>query len=565
MKWYICQIFLFTFFVISPLRVDAAKDDNTMHLFAKWKSIPTEQLDKIANKAQEVYQSDSAMTAFTIIANRYDKSKGTCEANRAAADALRHMGYIYQYQLFDYSLAYLNLQKSLDISLAEGYKENLPYIYLHFANIAYNDCQTAFNGSIYKKVMPLYRKALSAATTISRWDMYLNIMGNIYAMAFDLRHSIDMTEILGLFPRKGIDQDTPLYRYILCIHDALVANQEHRYEDALHSLDNAIPLCKQMKSSQYYYLRLVRHRASIYMDMGDYDKTIETLKERLSLAEHYGIEDSRIQTLKLIAYVYRKRGDEPNANRWQVTYYQQKDSFLRSSHLLRVDRIQLGDMLGKVNRYNTELQQRNHVQTAILGINYFVLVLVIFLLILLAISHRKLREKNRSLYISTQKILEREKTSKRERDKMNKLIQQEQEEPEPSTASDEKAQKYKSSTLTEEDKLRIYNKLIDVMNHDKAIFSSDFGIHQLAELTNVPSRHLSQVINEHFGHTFKTLLTRYRIREACHRLSDGHYSHLSIEGIAESVGFKSRSSFVQAFKRETGLSPSDYQKEALNS
>ena len=40
-----------------------------------------------------------------------------------------------------------------------------------------------------------------------------------------------------------------------------------------------------------------------------------------------------------------------------------------------------------------------------------------------------------------------------------------------------------------------------------------------------------------------------------------HYGHLTIEGIAASVGIKSRTNFSNNFKKITGLSPSEYQRQ----
>ena len=41
-----------------------------------------------------------------------------------------------------------------------------------------------------------------------------------------------------------------------------------------------------------------------------------------------------------------------------------------------------------------------------------------------------------------------------------------------------------------------------------------------------------------------------------------NYGNYTIEAISESVGFKSRSTFVTSFKRITGLTPSQYQRMA---
>jgi AraC-like DNA-binding protein len=58
-----------------------------------------------------------------------------------------------------------------------------------------------------------------------------------------------------------------------------------------------------------------------------------------------------------------------------------------------------------------------------------------------------------------------------------------------------------------------------------------------------------------FGMTFRAYLLRARINEARRLLVTGH---LSITGVAYSVGFNDGSHFARMFKRFTGMLPSDY-------
>jgi AraC-like DNA-binding protein len=77
--------------------------------------------------------------------------------------------------------------------------------------------------------------------------------------------------------------------------------------------------------------------------------------------------------------------------------------------------------------------------------------------------------------------------------------------------------------------------------------------------------YVSQVINEKYDNNFNHLLNEYRIKESCRRMNDtDNYGNYTIESIALSVGFKSRSNFISTFKRFTGLTPSAYLKIAKN-
>lgn len=66
-----------------------------------------------------------------------------------------------------------------------------------------------------------------------------------------------------------------------------------------------------------------------------------------------------------------------------------------------------------------------------------------------------------------------------------------------------------------------------------------------------------------YGKNFKTILNECRVREACIRLGDTErYGNITIQGIYESLGYRSASSFNRAFRLVTGMSPSAFLKQA---
>ncbi len=96
------------------------------------------------------------------------------------------------------------------------------------------------------------------------------------------------------------------------------------------------------------------------------------------------------------------------------------------------------------------------------------------------------------------------------------------------------------------------------------IYTPDFNIEKMAASLGIPARRVSKAINKGLSQNFSTALQTFRIREACRRLSPRSegFSNYTIEAVAESVGFRSRSNFHSIFKKITGLTPSQYQKLA---
>ena len=93
----------------------------------------------------------------------------------------------------------------------------------------------------------------------------------------------------------------------------------------------------------------------------------------------------------------------------------------------------------------------------------------------------------------------------------------------------------------------------------------DFSLSMLAQIVESNTNYVSQAINTSLNKNFRSLLNEYRIKEAMRRMKDNDtYGNYSIQGISESVGFKSASNFIAAFKKMTGMTPSLYQKLSKN-
>ena len=69
------------------------------------------------------------------------------------------------------------------------------------------------------------------------------------------------------------------------------------------------------------------------------------------------------------------------------------------------------------------------------------------------------------------------------------------------------------------------------------------------------------MINDTYGKSFKTYLNEFRIREACRRLLDNeNFGNFTIRAIHQELGFRTATSFVSAFRKVTGMTPSEYKK-----
>lgn len=122
--------------------------------------------------------------------------------------------------------------------------------------------------------------------------------------------------------------------------------------------------------------------------------------------------------------------------------------------------------------------------------------------------------------------------------------------------------KYEKSALDADLANDIRQKLERYVETEKPYLNSELSMPLLAEELKVSLHHLSQVINGQLGQNFSDFINRYRIEEMKRRLTAPSYSHLKIEEIAFDTGFNSKSTFQAAFKKFTGMTPSEYRKKA---
>lgn len=117
-------------------------------------------------------------------------------------------------------------------------------------------------------------------------------------------------------------------------------------------------------------------------------------------------------------------------------------------------------------------------------------------------------------------------------------------------------QKYKTSNLAPEAQKMLLDKLKRLMSEQKPHLQPNFSLPDLAQRLNVSVHVLSQIINDGLGKSFFEMTAEYRIEEAKRLLKE--QANIKVEEIAEQVGYNSKSSFNTAFKRLSGMTPSEF-------
>ncbi len=105
---------------------------------------------------------------------------------------------------------------------------------------------------------------------------------------------------------------------------------------------------------------------------------------------------------------------------------------------------------------------------------------------------------------------------------------------------------------------KLKEELTVLMETEKPYLDNELGLPQLAAEMNISSHDLSYLLNEGFGKNFFQYINAYRVAEAKQLMLSEKHRHFNILGIAYSAGFNSKTTFNTSFKKETGLSPSQF-------
>ncbi len=121
--------------------------------------------------------------------------------------------------------------------------------------------------------------------------------------------------------------------------------------------------------------------------------------------------------------------------------------------------------------------------------------------------------------------------------------------------------KYKHSPLKNDEIKGLLNTIDNFFKENQMYLKPEFSLDMLATSIKVPKHHLSQVINSEMKTTFYDLVNTKRIEYAMLKIKEAHNLNITLEGIGYECGFNSKSAFFRNFKKKTGKTPGQYQKE----
>jgi AraC-like DNA-binding protein len=119
-----------------------------------------------------------------------------------------------------------------------------------------------------------------------------------------------------------------------------------------------------------------------------------------------------------------------------------------------------------------------------------------------------------------------------------------------------KKKNYERSIAGNLDTEIIRNRLLDLMEDEKIYLDYNISLNSVAESLSIKPRQFSQILNTAFRASFWDFINKYRIEEAARIIKEDTESN--ILSICYRTGFSSKSSFNTAFKKFTGVTPTEY-------
>ena len=104
-------------------------------------------------------------------------------------------------------------------------------------------------------------------------------------------------------------------------------------------------------------------------------------------------------------------------------------------------------------------------------------------------------------------------------------------------------------------------RLDKLMREERPYLDPELTLNDLAQQLGLSKNEVTHLLNHHQGVNFFTYVNNYRIEAVIDKFGDSRYDHFTIMAIAEDCGFHSKSTFNSLFKKQTGVTPSEYKRQ----
>lgn len=503
----------------APLLGDA--ENKLDSVYSRWRTLPTDSLFSKGIGYYDNHQEDSALICFTICSNRHVSSMSTHEKS-LVIKSLTMSARLY-FRFFEYGKAYEQLAQAMSICGDKDMGDCMTGVYMEQGALLMTYAHQKPKPENFSKAEQAYRNAFWSALKYKQWPSLQTAFFNLGNHLYGVQRLTDMRRELAAFASAPIPADVPRLQYMRSFHRGLSYVLQGKQQMARSAFRQQLTQVTDGAYANIYRFEAYTALVKSFAFDNQLDSAIhyELLMRQLAIETH--MKDGEALTARDLADFYTQLGDTLAAKHYADAALRSKDSLLAVNNL---DQVSALNFVSQLIKQEARIHRQEQVsQWLTLGL--IVAVVVASLAALWLFARRKRRN-------------------------IEPVVPQSESTPMP---------KYQSSALDDESKQQLKERIQHVLQTSVAVYDQAFCLNQLAELCASNPKYVSQVINELYGCNFTSLISSLRVKEACRRMADKeNYGNLSLEGIAFSVGFKSRVTMYQAFKKTMGMTPTDYQK-----
>jgi len=118
----------------------------------------------------------------------------------------------------------------------------------------------------------------------------------------------------------------------------------------------------------------------------------------------------------------------------------------------------------------------------------------------------------------------------------------------------------KTNTIPKHEAYFLLNRVKDFMHSNEPYLNPELTLKDLSQELKMPERLLSGVINQYNNQNFYDFVNTFRVEKAKKLLTENESKRKTIQEIIWDSGFNSKSTFNLAFKKLTGITPTEFKK-----
>lgn len=499
----------------------------------------------------EAQQPDSALVYFTRAASMYSPNLDA-EAKQSCVRAYVGKWVVFFSYLFDYPQAYEALQRAMEICESSGLDKS--HVEVSMGGMLQVLAEQSDSQELYDMAADYYTSGLRHAIASHRLNdadrAFINLLG--------------LASPDGLRPEVGeVWEEYNTLRPGPADHRRRLA---HTMFHALHGDRGALLRLEGEADAlpdeaEYERLRFIAYQTAsqIRGESGNLTEAIRIIEKADNYARARGILDGEIEAIRSGEQWLRLCGEESKADSMRVRYLRLKERFLNSRQITRLNELRFLSDIRKNAEQIESMQSTMHMQLLLIILFVLLGIAVGSLLWVYFTKNRSLQKAYDTLYQNLRDKIEAGERARGVADECK--LQSEQ----PDSGEPESDRGVETRLIDKETGKAIMTAVEEVMNDAANFCTPDFSLSRLSDMVGYNSKYVAYAIKEERGCNFSSYVNARRVLEASGRMiKGGEWHQYTLEAVAHAVGFKSRSSFLSAFKQHTGMTPSEFKRRAEN-